>query len=59
MSDIPTPKTDAAASHRERRDMIELDPVLVLKNPWLWDAKTIAWAQAIVDARNTRSDANG
>lgn len=31
--------------------MIELDPELVLKSPWLWDEKTVAWAQAIVDAR--------
>jgi hypothetical protein len=31
--------------------MIDLDPELVLKSPWLWDEKTIAWAQELVDKR--------
>lgn len=31
--------------------MIDIDPELVLKSPWLWDEKTIAWAQALVDLR--------
>jgi hypothetical protein len=31
---------------------IDLDPVLILKSPWLWDAKTIAWAEAQLKARD-------
>lgn len=31
--------------------MINLHPELVLKNAALWDAQTIAWAQAQVDQR--------
>jgi hypothetical protein len=32
--------------------VIYLDPELILKSPWLWDEKTIAWAQALIDERN-------
>lgn len=31
--------------------MIDLDPELVLKSPWLWDQKTLEWAQKLVDER--------
>jgi hypothetical protein len=39
--------------------MIELDPALVLKSPWLWDEETIAWAQAIVEAALASATAQG
>lgn len=30
--------------------VLDLDPALILKSPWLWDAETLAWAQAKIDA---------
>ena len=38
-------------NERREYEVIDLDPELVLKSPWLWDAKTIAWAEATVAAR--------
>lgn len=35
--------------------MIDLNPDLVLKSPWLWDEKTLLWARGEkVNARHTR-----
>ena len=31
--------------------MIQLDPELVLKSPWLWDEKTIEWAREQTEQR--------
>lgn len=28
--------------------LVELDPDLVLKNSWLWDEKTLAWARQAI-----------
>lgn len=43
--------------------MIDVDPERVLKSPWLWDEKTIAWAQALIDERaaagNSTSENDG
>lgn len=30
---------------------LDLDPEAVLKNTWLWDEKTIKWAEAVIAAR--------
>ncbi len=30
---------------------LDLDPELVLKNPWLWDEKTLEWARKLIEER--------
>ena len=35
--------------------MIDLDPEKVLRSPWLWDAKTIEWAEKAVRDADLRA----
>ena len=37
--------------------MIDLDPQAVVKSPWLWDKKTIIWAEGVLADRAAWADA--